>query len=224
MPVVGQKKARVEPLVQPSTDLGAGKGRGPETMNSAESNPVKLQAARRVAPSVGVPSPSQVELNKTQRSILTYLSSNPDRSMGEIRRAMDGDEALLYEIQESLRGRLAAYVQQNDVFQWSLSEAGRNLLGDVPAPARTKSPSTGSSNNAAQLKRLGAFELQVLWYFKSNPGDRVRSAANVLDVEAREINRVLYGALKNMCEQGRNFGWAVKADISDALEQLPTES
>ncbi|HCF1525028.1 EH signature domain-containing protein [Pseudomonas aeruginosa] len=224
MPVVGQKKARVEPLVQASTDLGAGKGRGPETMSSAESNPVKLQAARRVAPSAGAPNPSQIELNKTQRSILTYLASNPDRSMGEIRRAMDGDEALLYEIQESLRGRLAAYVQQNDVFQWSLSEAGRNLLGDVPSPARTKSPSTSSSNSAAQLKRLGAFELQVLWYFKSNPGDRVRSAANVLDVEAREINRVLYGALKNMCEQGRNFGWAVKADISDALEQLPTES
>ncbi|HFH3921590.1 EH signature domain-containing protein [Pseudomonas aeruginosa] len=223
MPVVGLKKARVEPLVQSGSGVGISKAPASEVMRPAESNMAKPLVARTVAPSAGAHSATDGELTATQRSVLSYLAVHPESLLGEIRRAMEG-EALLYEIQDSLRGRLSAYVQQNDVFRWSLSDAGRKLLGDVPSPARAKSSNTGGSHIAAQLQRLGAFELQVLWYFKSNPGDRVRSAANVLDVEAREINRVLYGALKNMCEQGSNFGWLVKADVSDTLDQLPTES
>jgi hypothetical protein len=74
---------------------------------------------------------------------------------------------------------------------------------------------------AIDLGRFGVFELQVLWYFKENPGDKVRHAANVLGVDAREINRVLNGPLKSACEQGSGFCWSVKKEVSLALDRQP---
>ena len=73
------------------------------------------------------------------------------------------------------------------------------------------------------LKHLKPFELDVLRYFASNPGDKVRYAANVLEVDAREVNQVLYGRLKALCQQGDGFGWSVNADISAALDRLTTD-
>ncbi|HEK1008817.1 TPA: hypothetical protein SMP92_002088 [Pseudomonas putida] len=75
----------------------------------------------------------------------------------------------------------------------------------------------------AAIGQLGVFELQVLWYFKENPGDKVRYAANVLGVDAREINRVLYGPLKSFCEQGSGFSWSLKEEISSVLDRQATE-
>lgn len=75
----------------------------------------------------------------------------------------------------------------------------------------------------AAIGRLGVFELQVLWYFKENPGDKVRYAANVLGVDTREINRVLYGSLKSFCEQGSGFSWSLKEEVSSALDRQATE-
>jgi hypothetical protein len=71
------------------------------------------------------------------------------------------------------------------------------------------------------LSHLGPFELNVLRYFATNPGDKVRYAANVLTVEAREINQVLYGRLNALCQQTDSFGWSVRADIAAALDRLP---
>ncbi|MCY1453364.1 hypothetical protein D9M71_703470 [compost metagenome] len=68
--------------------------------------------------------------------------------------------------------------------------------------------------------RLSPVELQVLRYFASNPHDKVRYAANVLEVDARDINKVLYGRLKALCQQGDGFGWTVRADVTAALELI----
>ena len=58
----------------------------------------------------------------------------------------------------------------------------------------------------------------MLWYFVDNPGDKVRYAANVLGVEAREINQLLYGPLKGMCIQDQLHGWTVADEIREALQ------
>lgn len=100
-------------------------------------------------------------------------------------------------------------------------------------PAHADGPA-GSHRNAVRsdergdpllelLKHLKPFELDVLRYFASNPGDKVRYAANVLEVDAREVNQVLYGRLKALCQQGDGFGWSVNADISAALDRLTTD-
>lgn len=75
----------------------------------------------------------------------------------------------------------------------------------------------------AAIGQLGVFELQVLWYFKENPGDKIRYAANVLGVEAHEISRALQGPLKSFCEQGSGFSWSLKEEISSALDRQSTD-
>jgi len=45
----------------------------------------------------------------------------------------------------------------------------------------------------------------------------------VLGVDAREINRVLYGPLKSFCEQGSGFSWSLKEEISSVLDRQATE-
>jgi hypothetical protein len=57
--------------------------------------------------------------------------------------------------------------------------------------------------------------LKVLRYFADNPGDKVRYAANVFGVEAREINQILYGPLKGLCVQDDSYGW----HLTDAARQ-----
>jgi hypothetical protein len=82
-------------------------------------------------------------------------------------------------------------------------------------------PESGNDPLKDLLSHLGTFELNVLRYFATNPGDKVRYAANVLTVEAREINQVLYGRLNALCQQTDSFGWSVRADIAAALDHLP---
>ncbi len=121
-------------------------------------------------------------------------------------------------IQDSLRGSLSTYVQQNGVFQWSLSEKGKAFLRSAGLEAAPATTGDTQQPLAEGLQGLGTFELQVLWYFKENPGDKVRYAANVLGVEAREINQLLYGPLKGMCTQDQLHGWSVTDEIRSALQ------
>ena len=72
----------------------------------------------------------------------------------------------------------------------------------------------------AILKGLQSDELQVLQYFIDNPGDKVRYAANVLDIEARDINRMLYGALSSWLEQADGFGWKPLPRLIRELERM----
>ena len=76
-----------------------------------------------------------------------------------------------------------------------------------------KTPSAPAGvEHIAQLKPSA---LKVLRYFADNPGDKVRYAANVFGVDAREINQILYGPLKNLCGQDKQYGWR----LTDAARQ-----
>lgn len=67
------------------------------------------------------------------------------------------------------------------------------------------------------LSSLSEAALEILRYFRNNPGDPVRYAVNVFDIEAREIIKVLYGPLKGMCKQDSQFGWQL---TDEAIAEL----
>ena len=74
--------------------------------------------------------------------------------------------------------------------------------------------------NEGLLAGLKPSALKILRYFVDNPGDKVRYAANVFDVDTREINQILYGPLKDMCVRDEQYGWTVNEAARLALEAL----
>lgn len=75
-----------------------------------------------------------------------------------------------------------------------------------------------NASDVERIKQLKLSALRVLRYFADNPGDKVRYAANVFGVEAREINQILYGPLKGLCVQDDSYGWY----LTDAARQQLT--
>ncbi|MCY1272047.1 Signature domain protein [compost metagenome] len=223
MPVVRRNKLHVEPLTQPiaKPDPAARPATTASVGNRRDVGETRPTTAK--APPVAQSGPLEKGVTDKQLIVLKYLDAHPESSMGDIFRALEGDGLHLYEIQDFLRGELSAYVQQDAVFRWSLK--GRRVESPdlVSSIAPQKPAANVQPSLQADLQRLGTFELRVLWYFVDNPGDKVRYAANVLDVDAREINRVLYGPLKAWCKQGDEFGWTVRPDVVSALDGLKTD-
>lgn len=88
--------------------------------------------------------------------------------------------------------------------------AGNPQNGQQVAPATV--------SDVERIQQLKPSALKVLRYFADNPGDKVRYAANVFGVEAREINQILYGPLKGMCGQDDKFGWHLTEAARQQLE------
>lgn len=90
-----------------------------------------------------------------------------------------------------------------------------------PIPQRVSAPKISikatDQLRGNRLSSLNKTSLDILRYFRDNPGDKVRYAANVFGVETREINKLLYGPLRKMCKRDDQFGWRV---ISEVIEEL----
>lgn len=86
----------------------------------------------------------------------------------------------------------------------------RVLVPNIPI----KAPAPLRGN---RLSLLNQTALDVLRYFRDNPGDRLRYAANILELEAREINRALFGPLKGMCIQNADLSWQL---TDEAIAEL----
>ncbi|PPC76764.1 hypothetical protein C4K68_13615 [Pokkaliibacter plantistimulans] len=105
---------------------------------------------------------------------------------------------------------------------------GRGTQQHDPVVPRSVSSSEVSAPAAAPpmlvneglLAGLKPSALTILRYFVDNPGDKVRYAANVFGVDAREINQMLYGPLKDLCARDEQFGWTVNEAARLALEAL----
>lgn len=94
------------------------------------------------------------------------------------------------------------------------------LVVDSVAVSESGAHQRAASNasDVERIKQLKPSALKVLRYFADNPGDKVRYAANVFGVEAREINQILYGPLKGLCVQDDSYGW----HLTDAARQQLT--
>lgn len=75
-------------------------------------------------------------------------------------------------------------------------------------------------SSSGLISSLNPLELQILRYFYDNPGDKARYAADVLGVGRSEVNRILYGALKSLCRQGKEHGWKLTESARFELENF----
>lgn len=75
-------------------------------------------------------------------------------------------------------------------------------------------------SSSGRIPSLNPLELQILRYFYDNPGDKARYAADVLGVDRAEVNRILYSTLKNLCRQGKEYGWTLTESARFELENF----
>ncbi|MBV2133349.1 hypothetical protein KRX52_11145 [Pseudomonas sp. MAP12] len=109
-----------------------------------------------------------------------------------------------------------------------IAESGSSSHVRSPPGAHSRpSPAPGGAGRSEsdvslkrEIARLSLPTLKVLRYFASNPGDKARYAANVLDIDTREVNQLLHGPLKNLCKQDAAFGWTVTPEVDAMLNQL----
>lgn len=117
--------------------------------------------------------------------------------------------------------RLAA-VSERIVSQEVTSSSARRLPEPVPPVIdrlqETQQKTSSAPPGVEHIAQLKPSALKVLRYFADNPGDKVRYAANVFGVDAREINQILYGPLKNLCGQDKQYGWHLTDAARQALD------
>lgn len=114
----------------------------------------------------------------------------------------------------------SAAVPKRTVSQEASSSSAHRLPDPVPSVIErlqeTQQKTPSASAGVEHIAQLKPSSLKVLRYFADNPGDKVRYAANVFGVDAREINQILYGPLKNLCGQDKQYGWR----LTDAARQV----
>ncbi len=98
--------------------------------------------------------------------------------------------------------------------------ASSRLPGRPPITQGGTKRNEVDANLMRDIGRLSGPALKVLRYFAINPGDKARYAANVLDIDVREVNQLLHGPLKNLCKQDAAFGWSVSPEVDAMLNQL----
>ena len=70
------------------------------------------------------------------------------------------------------------------------------------------------------IGQLSHSSLNIIRYFARNPGDKARYAGNVLGMDVREVNRLLYGPLSKLCNQDKSYGWSVFPEVAEILRKL----
>jgi len=112
-------------------------------------------------------------------------------------------------------------IPRNNIVSHAADPVSRAISAGAGVP---RAPSGGAQASASVagglLGSLKPSALKLLRYFRDNPGDRVRFAANVFGVETREINQILYGPLKGMLTQDGNFGWRLTDAARKELDAL----
>lgn len=245
IPVVNSRRTVAPPpsavdVVKPDRRQPQERIIAPSKAPSVERAP-KVEAAARELPSPGeslpsAPAPAKSAtpvgadlrhsglpyLSALELAVLRQLLERPGSSLLELVAATGQQGGTVLNAQSMLTGSLKAYVQSRAAGHWVLNALGTQLLDQLSgAQSDITAPPMVVSNiepKRSRIEGLKPSELKVLRYFASNPGDKVRYAANVFGVEAREINQILYGALKKMCGQDAQYGWHLTDDAMAELE------
>jgi len=138
-----------------------------------------------------------------QLAALRYLETHPRCGFYALLDAVSNQGGNALNVKTMLESSLSQYVQQDGEGHWLLSTHGEQLVAELvrsEPPDASQSVSSAANANASanagsRVARLEPFALAVLRYFAANPGDKVRYAANVLEVDARLVNQALYGPL-----------------------------
>lgn len=174
--------------------------------------------------------------------VLAFIYRHPGCIRGDICRGVTDEVSSVNAVIKALSDELADYVVQDKELGWRVTFAGQRLVMEqervsspnteptihgrsaevtvsadavVPASAELADPML-----AGRIVRLPESAIAVLRYFASNPGDKARFASNVLDIEIREINRLMHGPLSTFCKQDASFGWTVSNEVAAVLNKL----
>ncbi len=180
------------------------------------------------------PVPQRTKLppfSSLQLAALRYLETHPRCGFYALLDAVSNQGGNVLNVKTMLECSLSQYVQQDEEGNWLLSTHGEQLLAELarsePSDASQSVPSAANMNaneNAgSRVARLESFALAILRYFAANPGDKVRYAANVLEVDARLVNQALYGPLKGICTQDDKYGWQLTGAAQRELEAFEAE-
>ncbi|MDH2242010.1 EH signature domain-containing protein [Pseudomonas sp. GD03909] len=166
-----------------------------------------------------------------QLAALRYLEAHPRCGFYALLEAVSNQGGNVLNVKTMLESSLSQYVQQDEERKWLLSTHGEQLLAELarsePSDASQSVPSAAdmnaNDNAGSRVARLEPFALAVLRYFAANPGDKVRYAANVLEVDARLVNQALYGPLNGICTQDDKYGWQLTGAAQRELEAFEAE-
>ncbi|EHY79732.1 hypothetical protein PstZobell_20133 [Stutzerimonas stutzeri ATCC 14405 = CCUG 16156] len=166
-----------------------------------------------------------------QLAALRYLETHPRCGFYALLEAVSNQGGNVLNVKTMLESSLSQYVQQDEERKWLLSTHGEQLLAELarsePSDASQSVPSAAdmnaNDNAGSRVARLEPFALAVLRYFAANPGDKVRYAANVLEVDARLVNQALYGPLNGICTQDDKYGWQLTGAAQRELEAFEAE-
>ena len=171
-----------------------------------------------------------------QLAALRHLDAHPHCKFYALLEAVSGQGGNVLNVKTMLESSLSQYVQQDEEGYWLLSSVGVQLLaeptGAAPSNATQSAPeaeaasatTTATAAAGSRLAKLEPFALAVLHYFAANPGDKVRYAANVLEVDARLVNQALFGPLKGICTQDDRYGWHLTGAAQRELEAFETQA
>lgn len=166
-----------------------------------------------------------------QMAALRYLETHPRCGFYALLEAVSNQGGNVLNVKTMLESSLSQYVQQDGEGHWLLSTHGAQLVAELtrsePSDASQSVPSVANTNanenTGSRVARLEPFALAVLRYFAANPGDKVRYAANVLEVDARLVNQALYGPLKGICTQDDKYGWQLTGAAQRELEAFEAQ-
>lgn len=166
-----------------------------------------------------------------QLAALRYLETHPRCGFYALLEAVSNQGGNVLNVKTMLESSLSQYVQQDEEGNWLLSTHGEQLLAELarsePSDASQSVPSAenmnANENAGSRVARLEPVALAVLRYFAANPGDKVRYAANVLEVDARLVNQALYGPLKGICTPDDKYGWQLTGAAQRELEAFEAE-
>lgn len=122
-------------------------------------------------------------------------------------------------VARSIREQNKAIAEAGDKGQAGSQPRGA-AAGGGPVIPRNGKPNEAEAILLKEIGRLSNPALDVLSYFAANPGDKARYAGNVLDMDIREVNRLLHGPLKKLCTQDSSFGWTVSPEVDEILPRL----
>lgn len=173
-------------------------------------------------------------LSSLQLATLRYIEAHPHCGFHALLEAVSDQGGNVLHVKTMLGGSLSQYVQQHGEEHWLLSAHGEQLVAELnrsdPSSAIQSVPHTATATATApapagsRVARLEPFALAVLHYFAANPGDKVRYAANVLEVEARLVNQALYGPLKGICMQDDKYGWQLTGAAQRELDAFEAQA
>lgn len=181
-------------------------------MPAVRSNKVKVPTAQQgPTPSTGARVVSPASLPQPQprspasAAVSQFFGDSVARLMGE-------PKTRATSVVNSIRAQNKAIADSAYPHVWSDA-------AEKPVAAISNDDLSGPALSG-RIARLPKSAIEVLRYFASNPSDKARFASNVLDIEIREINRLLHGPLSTFCKQDASFGWTVSNEVAAILNKL----